>query len=383
MPTGVVPTSAQQRTTIRLFLCGDVMLGRGIDQILPEPCNPALHEDYVQSALEYVQLAEAANGPVNRPVVPAYIWGAALDELNRARPDARIINLETSITRSEDYDPKGINYRMSPENADTLLAARIDCCVLANNHILDWGQAGLLGTLTTLKRLGIKYAGAGRTCEEAGAAAALPIPGKGRVLVYSFVATSSGTPRNWAAAFDAPGVNLFFDLSEATIERTTNRIIAERQPRDVIVVSVHWGPNWGYEVSDAQRRFAHALIDAAGVSVIHGHSSHHAKALEVYRSRVILYGCGDFLNDYEGIRGYENYRDDLALMYFIDVAATDGTVSGIEIVPLSIKQMRLVQASATDVEWIRDTLDTESRKFGTIVTMASPGRLTIDPKANA
>ena len=136
-------------------------------------------------------------------------------------------------------------------------------------------------------------------------------------------------------------------------------------------------------MSDAQRRFAHALIDAAGFSVIHGHSSLHAKALEVYRSRLILYGCGDFLNDYEGIRGYENYRDDLALMYFIDVAATDGTVSGIEIVPLSIKQMRLVQASATDVEWIRDTLDTESRKFGATVTMASPGRLTMDPKANA
>jgi poly-gamma-glutamate synthesis protein (capsule biosynthesis protein) len=272
---------------------------------------------------------------------------------------------------------------MSPENAGTLLVAQIDCCVLANNHILDWGQAGLLDTLATLKRLGIKCVGAGRTCEEASAPAVLPIPGKGRVLVYSFAATSSGTPRNWGAAFDAPGVNLLLDLSEATIERTINRIIGERQPRDVIVVSIHWGPNWGYEVSDAQRRFAHALIDAAGVSAIHGHSSHHAKALEVYHSRVILYGCGDFLNDYEGIRGYENYRDDLALMYFIDVAATDGTISGIEIVPLSIKQMRLVQASAADVEWIRDTLDTESRKFGTIVTMASPGRLTIDPKAKA
>ena len=369
--------------TIKLFLCGDVMLGRGIDQILPAPCNPVLHENYVQSALEYVQLAEATNGPVNHPVAPAYIWGAALDELKRVRPDARIINLETSITRSEKYDPKGINYRISPENADTLLVAQIDCCVLANNHILDWGQAGLLDTLATLKRLGIKCVGAGRTCEEASAPAVLPIPGKGRVLVYSFAATSSGTPRNWGAAFDALGVNLLLDLSEATIERTINRIIGERQPRDVIVVSIHWGPNWGYEVSDAQRRFAHALIDAAGVSAIHGHSSHHAKALEVYHSRVILYGCGDFLNDYEGIRGYENYRDDLALMYFIDVAATDGTISGIEIVPLSIKQMRLVQASAADVEWIRDMLDTESRKFATMVTVASPGRLTIGAKAKA
>jgi poly-gamma-glutamate synthesis protein (capsule biosynthesis protein) len=150
-----------------------------------------------------------------------------------------------------------------------------------------------------------------------------------------------------------------------------------------LVVSAHWGPNWGYEVSDAQRHFAHALIDVAGVSVIHGHSSHHAKALEVYRGRLILYGCGDFLNDYEGIRGYEDYRDDLALMYFFDIAAIDGSVRGIEIIPLSIKQMRLVRASTADVEWIRDTLDAESRKFGTTVTTASPGRLTVGPKARA
>jgi poly-gamma-glutamate synthesis protein (capsule biosynthesis protein) len=365
--------------TIKLFLCGDVMLGRGIDQILPEPCNPALHEDYVQSALEYVQLAEAANGPVNRPVVMAYIWGAALDELKRARPDVRIINLETSITRSEDYDPKGINYRMSPENAATLLAARIDCCVLANNHVLDWRQAGLADTLTTLQRLGIRYAGAGRTFEEARAAAILLIPGKGRVLVYSFAATSSGTPRKWAATSSIPGVNLLPNLSAETIERTTSRIVGERQPGDVIVVSVHWGANWGYQVYDAQRRFAHALIDVAGVSVIHGHSSHHAKALEIYRDRLILYGCGDFLNDYEGIRGYEAYRDDLALMYFVDIATNDGSVIGIEIIPLSIKQMQLVRASTADVEWTRDTLDAESRKFATSVAMAAPDRLTVTP----
>jgi hypothetical protein len=81
------------------------------------------------------------------------VWGTALDELNRAQPDARIINLETSVTRSEDYALKGINYRMSPENAECLAAAAIDCCALANNHILDWGQAGLIDTLATLEHL--------------------------------------------------------------------------------------------------------------------------------------------------------------------------------------------------------------------------------------
>jgi len=103
---------------VRIFLCGDVMTGRGIDQILPHPCDPQLHEDYATSALHYVRLAErAAAGPLPRNVAPSYVWGAALDEFNHTRPDVRIINLETSITRSEDYAPKGINYRMSSENA--------------------------------------------------------------------------------------------------------------------------------------------------------------------------------------------------------------------------------------------------------------------------
>ena len=201
-----------------------------------------------------------------------------------------------------------------------------------------------------MKRLGIKSAGAGRTLEEARAAATLPISGKGRVLVFSFAAVTSGTPRNWAAASGAAGVNLLSDLSDATVHRTTDQIIRDRQPGDVIVVSIHWGPNWGYKVSDAQRRFGHALIDSAGVSIVHGHSSHHAKAIEVYHNRLILYGCGDFLNGYEGIRGYEDYRDDLAVMYFVDIAVTSGAVNGIELVPLCIKQFQLVPASASDTE---------------------------------
>src|ERR1700740_2702252 len=129
-----LPTEKLARQSIRLFLCGDVMMGRGIDQVLLQPCDAVLHENSAVSAIDYVHLAEAANGPVPRSVDAAYVWGAALDEFNRMRPDARIINLETSITRSEDYVPKGINYRMSPENAECLKAAAIDCCVLGKHH---------------------------------------------------------------------------------------------------------------------------------------------------------------------------------------------------------------------------------------------------------
>ncbi len=368
-----LPVAQPRQRSIRLFLCGDVMTGRGIDQVLPRPCDPVLHESYAQSAMDYVHLAEAANGPIPRGVGPAYVWGAALDELNRMRPDARIINLETSITRSEDYAPKGINYRMSPDNADCLKAAAIDCCVLGNNHVLDWGRSGLIDTLATLEHLQIKTAGAGRNLVEAGAPAVLDIARNGRVLVFSFACVTSGAPRSWAATSESPGVNLLTELSEARALRVAEEIARVKQPADLIIVSVHWGPNWGYEIPDEQRRFAQALIDRANVSIIHGHSSHHPKAIEVYRNLLVLYGCGDFLNDYEGIRGYEQYRDDLVLLYFADVEPA-GTLAALEIVPLQIRHFQLVRPSRQDICWMQQTLDRESRKFGAGVALSTDGR---------
>src|SRR6266567_6916123 len=122
-------TAQPQHQSLRLFLCGDVMCGRGIDQVLAHPCSPEICEHYVRSAEGYVLLAEQANGPIPRRNGSSYVWGAALDQLERMQPDARVINLETAVTRSNDRANKGINYRVSPENAECLVAAKIDCCV--------------------------------------------------------------------------------------------------------------------------------------------------------------------------------------------------------------------------------------------------------------
>jgi poly-gamma-glutamate synthesis protein (capsule biosynthesis protein) len=363
--------------TVRLFLCGDLMTGRGIDQVLAHPCDPALHESYVRSAIDYVRLAEEANGPIPRGLGPAYIWGVALEELGRARPDARIVNLETSITRSDEFVPKGINYRMSPENAGCLAAAGIDCCVLANNHVRDWGISGLLDTLATLERLNIKVAGAGRNRGEAALPAVLDVAGKGRVLVFSFASPTSGTPADWAATRDSPGVNFLPDLSDAALARICEQTARVRQPHDVIVVSIHWGPNWGYEVPGSQTAFARGLIDKAGASIVHGHSSHHPKGMEVYRDHLILYGCGDFLNDYEGIERHAEYRDDLPLMYFPEIDPSRGDLIALETVPLQIRRFRLTRPVRRDVTWLQRTLDRESERFGARVTQEADWRLAL------
>ena len=59
-------------SSITLFLCGDVMTGRGIDQLLAHPSEPTLHEPYVRDARRYVELAEEVHGPIERPVAPSY-----------------------------------------------------------------------------------------------------------------------------------------------------------------------------------------------------------------------------------------------------------------------------------------------------------------------
>ena len=93
-----------------------------------------------------------------------------------------------------------------------------------------------------------------------------------------------------------------------------------RRNTDVVVVSVHWGSNWGYDVPDAHVEFAHRLVDG-GVDVVFGHSSHHPRPVEIYRGHPILYGCGDLINDYEGIGGHERFRDDLRLLYLVTLDA--------------------------------------------------------------
>ncbi len=363
--------------TIALSLCGDVMTGRGVDQILSHPGDPRLCEGDGVSALRYVELAEMANGPIRKPVDEAYIWGAALDQLRAAPPDAWIVNLETSITTRGECWPKGINYKMNPANVGCLTSARIDCCNLANNHVMDWGRAGLLDTLETLQRAGIAAAGAGRNIAEAEAPAIREIAGKGRLVVFGFGVATSGIPRSWAAGPDRPGVDLLPDLSSATMGGIAARIGAVKRPGDVVIASIHWGENWDYRILPAERSFAHALIERAGVDIVHGHSSHHPKGVEVHEGKLILYGCGDFLDDYEGIPGYEEYRDDLVLLYQPTVDADNGRLVRLAMAPFQIRNMRLNRASARDATWLRDRLNREGAVFGTSCELTAAGVLEL------
>lgn len=360
---------------IRLFLCGDVMIGRGIDQVMRHSVEPRLFEPHVSSAEAYVDLAERANGPIPRPVGPGYVWGEALDVIRSYAPHASIVNLETAVTTSAAGWPgKEVLYRTHPANVAVLRAAGIDCCVLANNHVLDWGGAGLVETLDSLHGAGLATAGAGHDLAEAEAPAIVDAAQR-RVIVIGIASTTSGVPREWAAGPSRPGVVVLEDWAPDLPSAIGSRLAGVRRPGDVVVASIHWGSNWGYEIPSVERQFAHALIDQGGVDVIHGHSSHHPRPIEFYRSRLILYGCGDFITDYEGISGHAEYRGDLALAYLPKLDPTTGRTVSLTIAAFRMKRFRLVTATAADVAWLARTMTHHSLPFGVRVTTHADGLL--------
>jgi poly-gamma-glutamate synthesis protein (capsule biosynthesis protein) len=368
---------------LTLCLCGDVMLGRGIDQILPYPGDPTLWEKQVHDARAYVEWAEQVNGPFPRPVDFAWPWGDALAVLADWEPDVWILNLETSITSHDGFAPgKGIHYRMSPANLPCLLAARPDAAVLANNHVLDFGRRGLRDTLDALSfeapssRASLSAPGAGRDQAHAWRPAAIAVGDRVRVLIFAFGMPSSGIPGEWAASDDRAGVGFVGEPTDAAAAEIADRVGRVKRTGDLVVASIHWGSNWGYEVFRDQEAFAHRLIDG-GVDLIHGHSSHHPRPVEVYRDRVIFYGCGDFINDYEGIGGHEVYRHDLRLLYRVSVEVDSGRLVDLRMAPMRARQMRLHHASRTDRGWLRDVLDRCSCAYGSRVDIDRDGTLVL------
>ncbi len=362
--------------SLRLTLTGDVMLGRGVDAIQAFPGDPEIYESWARSALSYVDLAEGRSGPMPRRVAPSYVWGSMLGSILDPASHAMIVNLESAVTdRGRPWPGKAIQYRMDPRNIEVLTAAGIDVVSLANNHVLDWSETGLLQTLETLRTAGITAVGAGENADQAWRPARLTLPSGG--LVIAGVGTAgSGIPSDWAAERHKPGVALVTDFSNATIDRLGSSIDSVRRPGDVVVVSIHWGGNWGYGISTSRRRFAHRLIERSGVHVIHGHSSHHPTGIEVHRGRPILYGCGDLITDYEGIGGHDRYRGDLGGLYRVTVTAT-GELTGLTIIPTRMERFQLTKPSESDREWLATSLDRACRPFGTHVSVDEDGHLEL------
>jgi poly-gamma-glutamate synthesis protein (capsule biosynthesis protein) len=216
-------------------------------------------------------------------------------------------------------------------------------------------------------------AGAGDNTADAAAPSIFELGRKCRLLVFAYASPSAGVPRAWAAGRRRAGVNLLDERAPGSAARVARHVSEFRRSGDLVIASVHWGSNWGYEVTREQVQLAHRLIDEAGVDLVYGHSSHHPRPIEVHDGKLILYGCGDFVNDYEGIAGHEPLRPDLCLMYLPDLDPATGHLLRLVLVPMRTYEFRLNRPSAEDTEWLQRTLDRENRAFGSRLERAADG----------
>ena len=146
----------------------------------------------------------------------------------------------------------------------------------------------------------------------------------------------------------------------------------DARPGDLRVVSVHWGGNWGYDVPADHRRFARRLVEA-GVHVVHGHSSHHPRPVEMYRGGLVLYGCGDLVNDYEGIAPHGSLRSDAGCLYAATLDRASGALQRLQVVPLQLRRFRLQRADAPARRWLERVFNEEGPGRGTRVVATGDG----------
>ncbi|KAL9056089.1 MAG: hypothetical protein Q9162_003151 [Coniocarpon cinnabarinum] len=291
---------------------GDVMLGRLIDRLLPSHVDAPREAEHVKSFI-------SSNPALKQYGLPSP-WGNTLPLFESS--DLNIVNLETSVTASNKTWPeKMFNYRMHPDNIKSLHNAWIDYVSLANNHTLDFSEVGLRDTVETLKKASIRFAGVGLGAREATAPADLTMPSEtkqhravGRRVHSIQIWSAADHPHEWS---NMPGFNLI-DYSAET-KSLLKEAITRGQHRDpsLKIFSVHWGPNYAWKPAREIRAMAHFLIDDCGIDIIHGHSSHHIQGVEKYHGKLIIYGCGDFIDDYALT---PEYRNDISAVWRVKVS---------------------------------------------------------------
>ena len=266
---------------------------------------------------------------------PEYAWGDTLSLFKGA--DVRFCNLECVISdwgTPWSITPKVFHFRSDAKNIEILRAAHIDAISLANNHILDFEYEGLFNTMNNLKVAGIRYCGAGMTLSDASEPVIWETKG-GRFGLIAFTDNEPG----WEATEDQPGIfYLPISLKDQRAGKLLELVRRTKEVVDLLIISTHWGPNWGYTPPAEHIPFAHALIDA-GTDIIFGHSGHVVRGIEIYKQKPIMYCTGDFIDDYAVDEIERNDRS------FIFVLETDGhNIFRICLYPTVIRRFQAMRA---------------------------------------
>lgn len=255
----------------------------------------------------------------------SYVWGNLRPILSRI--DLNIVNLETTLTQSKKARPKVFNFKADPKRVSVLKEGFIGAVNIANNHILDFSEEGLLETLQTLDAAHILHVGAGKDLNQARQPAILEKKG----IKIGLLGCSDNEP-DWKAETSHPGIN-FVKIDNPEPLRAS--IEALRKQVDLLILSIHWGPNMRRRPASHFRSFAHALIDL-GVDILHGHSAHVFQGVEIYKQKLILYDTGDLADDY-AVDPF--LRNDLS--FFFVVKASKNKLLSLEMIPTAIGKFQV------------------------------------------
>lgn len=364
------------------------MLARLIDQLFPTHLASPHYANTIKTFIERYPYLSAYNH--KSP------WGSALTLFRRG--DLNLVNLETAVTESTDkWAGKVFNYRMHPGNLGVLGEGRVDFVSLANNHTVDFGEKGLRDTIRGVRGVGVQFAGVGDNAVEARLPAILDLPRrsdsegdqvKHKVHVYS----ASDHPRDWSVI---PEFHLI-DYTPSTKHHLKTLLTtpchsqSKADESSLKIFSIHWGPNYTWQPSEQIRDMAHFLIDECGVDIVHGHSAHHIQGVERYKGAVIMYGCGDFVDDYAL---NEEFRNDLGGVWRVVVSTDNGDGGGrgegkrlmldkLEIFPTRCDrfQVTLLDVDDEDHEWVQRKIMKLSEKMGTRVRreLGREGQVVVD-----
>lgn len=310
--------------TFILGLAGDCMIGRMVNELL-------------------------------KTKSPNYPWGNMLDTIKSV--DFSIINLETTLTTSSHIVSKVFNFKSDPKNVAVLQKAGITVVNLANNHILDFGEEGLNETIATLWKSSTHYVGAGMDIYQARKPFIFVTEG----FRIGVIGCTDNEP-DWLATNDKPGIN-YIKIGDL---QTISKQIDDLRPKvDLLILSIHWGPNMRKRPSGEFQKFAHALIDA-GVDILHGHSAHIVQGIELYNNRLILYDTGDFVNDYAVD---PQLRNDQSLFFKVTVKKDRSNIhlSQLTVIPVRISNMQVNKAEDMQAKQFLEHVQTLSREFGTVI----------------
>lgn len=334
------PAPVPGTTDARLGFVGDVMLGRSVNERWEE-------------------------GP------PAGVWGSTAEYLQSL--DGLFLNLECCLSNRGQRRPGRTYYfRADPDwSVPALEAAETSFACLANNHVLDYGPIALDDTRTHLSAAGIAHAGAGPDRDAAIRPAIVEING----ITIAVIAFTDQAP-SYVAGGNTPGTAYIrIDGTSSWTHHLVTQALeqAHELDPDLVVASLHWGPNWEAVPRESQRTFARWLVDR-GVDIVHGHSAHVIQGVEVYRGRPIIYDAGDFVDDYVVKPRLQNDRS-----FCFEVQVTDGRLAALRLVPVEIANEAVHQADEAAAAWLRERMRSLSEQFETTLLRDDTGlRIPLD-----